>query len=264
MSKRRHRGIFDPDYRREGWNQSIFAPKNSPFSITQVASLLALMLFGALYAIPFTRPMFFTAEGLLGGLFIFYTSWIIFGILIRRFEGRRISQRLRSDQPAEETTAISNDTEPIEELPKTDPIKAQIQARKESLRGAIEQQTMHWQDFEHEVAWLINVTTDQKAIVTGGAGDGGVDIKVYSGKRLVGIVQCKRYDPNSTLPPGYIRELYAAKQQHGVRTAYLVTTARFGAQAHVQAKALGIQLIDGEKLIRMRKNARFLVKGHSG
>ncbi len=114
--------------------------------------------------------------------------------------------------------------------------------------------------FEHEVAWLINVLTEHKAIVIGGAGDGGVDIKVYDDDRLVGIAQCKQYDPRHALAPGHVRELYAAKAQFGVIKAYLVTTTRFTPDTINEAERLNIDLIDGEKLERMRTKARQIVR----
>src|SRR5690606_101469 len=53
------------------------------------------------------------------------------------------------------------------------------------------------QEFERQVARLITYQTGHTTKVIGGAGDNGVDIKVYNKDRqLVGVVQCKRYNPN--------------------------------------------------------------------
>src|SRR5690606_29089234 len=62
------------------------------------------------------------------------------------------------------------------------------------------------QEFERQVARLITFQTGHTTKVIGGAGDNGVDIKVYNKDRqLVGVVQCKRYNPNKALPPMYVR-----------------------------------------------------------
>jgi hypothetical protein len=107
--------------------------------------------------------------------------------------------------------------------------------------------------FEYEVARLITAQTGLQTRVVGGSGDGGVDIEVLRNRQVVGIVQCKRYDPARALPPGHIRELYAVKVQRGVSIAYLVTTAALTTATHHEAARLGIRLITGEDLERMRR-----------
>lgn len=107
--------------------------------------------------------------------------------------------------------------------------------------------------FEYEVARVIYAQTGLETRVVGGSGDGGVDVEVLRNRRVVGIVQCKRYDPSRTLPPGHIRELYAVKVQRNVSVAYLVTTAAMSTAAHTEAGRLGIRLITGEDFERMRR-----------
>ncbi len=109
-------------------------------------------------------------------------------------------------------------------------------------------------EFEYEVASMINQLTGKKTQVVGGAGDGGVDIKVYDDNmRLVGIVQCKNFAANKTISPSYIRELNSVKHYHQVNTAYLVTTGKFSRDSQDLAKKLGVRLIDGEALRSLRK-----------
>ncbi len=111
--------------------------------------------------------------------------------------------------------------------------------------------------FEKEVAALINRLTGHQTVVTGGGGDGGIDIKVYNQqKRLIGIVQCKRFAANKALPPAYIRDLNTAKHYNHVNIAYLVTTGRFTQKSVKLAKELGIRLIDGAELKRMKRKAQ--------
>lgn len=111
-------------------------------------------------------------------------------------------------------------------------------------------------EFEEEVAGLISVLTGYRTEVVGGIGDGGIDVKVFDQKRMVGIVQCKRYSPGKYLEPSHIRELYTCKQQNNVSTAYLVTTARFSQASKQLAKQLGIKLMDGDDLERIRLRVR--------
>lgn len=107
--------------------------------------------------------------------------------------------------------------------------------------------------FEYDVAGLINAMTGKRTQVVGGKGDGGIDIKVYDEKNsLVGVVQCKNVSQNKTVPPAYIRDLNSARHYHHVNIAYLVTTGRFSDQSHELARKLGVKLIDGQALKRMR------------
>ncbi len=111
-------------------------------------------------------------------------------------------------------------------------------------------------EFEREVAKVISHWTGKYAVVTGGARDGGVDIEVYDGTRLVGIVQCKRHSPKSALSPMYIRELKTVKELRGVKIAYLVTTARFSYNSRWLANDLDIRLIDGSALEKMKRTMK--------
>lgn len=224
----RKRGIFDPDYRLKGWNQSRYAPKNSSMSITQLATGIAFLLFFASYML--LRPDV-TGFYILAG--VCFLLWIYLGVSIRRREWARIQRKLAPEHPPTQ----EEKTEAYRPLP----VKAA---------------TLHHRDFEHEVAWVINALTNYKAVVTGGAGDGGVDIKVYKGKQFVGIVQCKRYQPDKALPPDHVRALYGTKTRFGVSIAYLVTTAKFTAQTQKEARELGIKLIDGERFEIMRRKAK--------
>jgi len=97
--------------------------------------------------------------------------------------------------------------------------------------------------FEYDVAKLIQQLTGKQTEVVGGSGDGGIDVKVYNKKRkLVGIVQCKRLNPNKAVYPAYIRELNSVRHYHHVNIAYLVTTGRFSDKSYQLAKELGVRL----------------------
>jgi hypothetical protein len=111
-------------------------------------------------------------------------------------------------------------------------------------------------DFEYEVAGLIHNLTDKRTEVVGGSGDGGIDIKVYDeNDRLVGIVQCKNNAPGKFVYPAYIRDLNTVRHYHHVNIAYLVSTGRFSEESQKLAQQLGVKLIDGEALKKLRKKA---------
>lgn len=234
-ARRRRGGIFDPDYRTKGWNKSAFAPKHSPLSMTQLVTALTVICFLPLYVHPVIRSVLLTLPGLLffGSLALIF--WLALGILLRRVMGRRVRRRLE-----DEAEAL---------IPQEPVFKAAIQRR--TYRPV-----MHPREFEHEVARLLNILTDYKAVVVGGAGDGGVDIKVYLRDHLVGVVQCKCYNPRRSLSPRHVRELYAVKAQHHVETAYLVTTASFTDDTRNEARRLGVKLVDGTDLQAMRIKAK--------
>jgi hypothetical protein len=111
--------------------------------------------------------------------------------------------------------------------------------------------------FEYEVAELIYKMTGKPTQVVGGSGDGGIDIKVYDtdGRRLLGVVQCKNLASNKTVYPSHIRDLNTVRHLHQVQTAYLVSTGRFSDDSQKLAQQLGIKLIDGNALNRLRKKA---------
>ena len=102
-------------------------------------------------------------------------------------------------------------------------------------------------EFEEEVAIVFTAMTKFNATRVGKSGDNGVDIELRDKQTgaFVGIIQVKQYDPRTPLPPTFIREVYGVKAHTGVQFAYLVTTARFSAEARKQAKDMGIHLIDG-------------------
>lgn len=223
MSRRRKKGPFDPDYRRKEWRDTAFAPKNSTLDISQLSLIFALLVTAAVY-VQFEDHLASNLIGtggiILGAVTLF--TWIAVALALLRITRRRIPKQQFD----------INDELIDHEAPAT------------------------YQEFEHEVAHLLNTLTRYKAVVVGGANDGGVDINLFAGSNLVGIVQCKLYDPKRALSPAFIRELYACKMQAGVRNAILVTTTYFSKSAEQEARKMGIKLIDGDKLDQMREQAR--------
>jgi hypothetical protein len=245
---------------------------------TEVASLLGIVLGLTLYHTPSTRPWFAFLGELSPvqamivpaslGMLALLVPLLILALVSALTQSR--PQIVRSaDEPKSEPAPVAKEHSQPDpsmrehalspSLPPTDSIEMQLEVRRKALR--LHHASVAPDDFEQEVAWLINVLTRNKAVVVGGSGDGGIDIKVFDRKeRLVGIVQCKRYNPDSVLPPGYVRELHSVKLSNGVGTATLVTTARFSDQTRQDAKELGIDLVDGSKLTQLKLKARAKLK----
>ena len=231
---------LDPDYRKKGWNKSQYKPKNrkSGSNISElaggIATIIVVVVYGGLYLL--TSIPVGTLWGIGIGFVVWFILYIIIALQIRKREWNRIQRAMAK----EETTQTPSFT------PKT----VTRQARVTPL------ETLSPSEFEREIAWLSNAITPAKAVVVGGAGDGGVDIELHENGKLVGIVQCKRYDPNRILQPDHIRAFYATKTQCGVNRAYLVTTARVSKQSRQEAQRLGIQLMAGDELMSHYQKAK--------
>lgn len=228
--------MFDPDYRKKGWRNSSFAPKNRKKGkdITQLSAAIAGFILFVLYLWPFTGHFFMTTTGLAIGLILFYVLWVVIAWYIRRLTRKKVS--------------------PVQV--EVEPKAKQLQEFGEEITKEVSVSTLSYADFEHEVARLFNVLTPYKAIVMGGAGDKGIDLQLLKDGQLVGIVQCKKYDPSRMLQPGFIRELHSCKIDYNVDRAYLVTTAHFSNQSRREAERKGIILIDGDRLNEIRLKAR--------
>lgn len=105
--------------------------------------------------------------------------------------------------------------------------------------------------FEEAVAHMIAEQGYQTKVV-GGAGDHGVDVKVFNAQgRLVGVVQCKRRRPGRALSPEHVRALATVRDDFRVNIAYLATTTHFTEETRLYAKQHGVRLIDGDDLKRI-------------
>ena len=85
---------------------------------------------------------------------------------------------------------------------------------------------------------------------TGQAGDGGVDVVAQDTTPLVGgdvIVQVKRY--RSPVGPEVVRDLFGTLHHRGASRGLLVTTSRFGPDAHEFAAGKPLRLVSGAELL---------------
>jgi hypothetical protein len=225
------------DYRTKELKDSPFAPKNGGSSPHTVAMLLPGLIFIGFVA---TKNFPRTMEGLavFGGLL--FVVYLLCLIQVLRWERRRIdAKQKKANTPAAIT--MQDDTFTFD-----DHASQGIDAPMNMPKA-----------FEHEIAQLIQSSTGKRTRVVGGAGDGGVDIEVFGPDgRVVGIVQCKAYLKGKALPPAPVRELYAVKIQRGVNSAYLVTTAHVTDGTRQEAEKLGVRIIDGAAIARMREKQR--------
>lgn len=222
--------MFDPDYRKTPWNVSKYAPKNNSAKnpVTSISFVTSLMMVGAFY-------LLLNALNIAINLPILVVMFVVWFVLAAAIAGTllgRESKRLRLLKQ------------------EADNEKAKRVAKSTAGRG---------RDFEELTARVISIVTGMKAELTNGGGDGGVDVNLYRSGKLVGIVQCKNYDPLKALPPGYIRELATVKRDQKVEYAYLVTTAYFSKQSEREAERLGINLIDASEFADLKKRAKEIV-----
>jgi hypothetical protein len=117
-------------------------------------------------------------------------------------------------------------------------------------------------EFENEIAWVFERLYPVQAIRTGGAGDGGIDVKIFQNGTLKAIIQAKRHNPRRTLSPAYLREMESNKRLLEV-PGIVITTAFFSADTEeTNNRVWHIVLINGSEFDRMRTKARFGSIGH--
>ena len=105
-------------------------------------------------------------------------------------------------------------------------------------------------DFEQQVAQMLR-GRGLVVEVTGGSGDGGVDIIAYDGTPVTGgtfLVQCKRYSQDHKVGVAEVRELYGTMSEKQSAKGVLVTSSAFTAGALKFAEGKAIELIDGGRL----------------
>lgn len=100
--------------------------------------------------------------------------------------------------------------------------------------------------FERHVAALF-AASGYAVRVVGGAGDGGVDVRVWR-DGWSGVVQCKRYRPDRALGPAAVRELVGTRAHERARVAWLATTARLSPAARRLAEEEGVVVLDAPAL----------------
>ena len=91
-------------------------------------------------------------------------------------------------------------------------------------------------EFEELIAELFNAQ-GYSAEATGGAYDGGVDVKVRDAKGgLWAVAQCKRYGERTLVTPSQIRGFCGAYALSGAERGFFLTTGSLTAQAKLTAR----------------------------
>jgi HJR/Mrr/RecB family endonuclease len=101
-------------------------------------------------------------------------------------------------------------------------------------------------EFEHLVAALYE-SLGFLAVVTGGSGDGGIDVQASKGTENIAI-QCKHWRTKQ-VGPRDVRELRGAVTASNVRPI-LITSGSFTEAARKEGREKNIELIDGIELIQ--------------
>lgn len=101
-------------------------------------------------------------------------------------------------------------------------------------------------EFEELVATLFRAWGWQ-ATVTGGAGDRGIDVRLWRDGEYV-VVQCKRY--RGLVPPNDVRAFYGVVVRENASRGFFVTTGRFSEATRREAEQFRppVLLIDGQEL----------------
>jgi restriction system protein len=121
--------------------------------------------------------------------------------------------------------------------------------------GADVLEGMTWREFEMLVGEAFRLK-DYRIEERGGRGaDGGVDLVLRKGGKKF-LVQCKQWR-SYKVGVGVIREHFGVMTAERADGGFVVTSGRFTTEAKVFAKGFHIELIEGEVLFQMIKQARF-------
>ncbi len=106
-------------------------------------------------------------------------------------------------------------------------------------------------EFEAYVAYQLFERHGYQVVNSRDTKDGGIDIVITDSRGQQAIVQCKRY--RGTVGEPTIRDLYGTMIHAGATHAYLITTARFSAEAQRWVQGKPITLVDGPTLVELTK-----------
>ncbi|MEE2000609.1 DUF2034 domain-containing protein [Alkalimonas sp. MEB108] len=111
-----------------------------------------------------------------------------------------------------------------------------------------------WREFEMLVGQYFQEKGYQ-VHETGGAADGGVDLRLTASDSNTYLVQCKHWKAGK-VPVNVVRELFGVMTAENAQGGFVVTSGQFTAEAQTFADKTNIKLIDGKLLVGS-------IKGHS-
>ena len=121
---------------------------------------------------------------------------------------------------------------------------------------------MSWREFEMLVGEAFRLNGFSVVETGGGGADGGVDLVLSKGREKF-LVQCKQWKAFK-VGVDVVRELYGVMAAKGAAGGYVVTSGRFTEDAKAFAEGRNLQLLDGEKLFAMIKQAQRSVASRGG
>lgn len=92
--------------------------------------------------------------------------------------------------------------------------------------------------------------------------DGGIDLVLHQGQRKL-VVECKCYEPNSSVGRPVIQKLVGSGMGFGANGAVVVTTAKFSLGAKEYAEQMRVSLVDGVGLLQMAQQAGLVGRGQA-
>jgi restriction endonuclease len=162
----------------------------------------------------------------------------------------------------------TDETVPIEPQIRLDKKDDRFVQGKEVLEGMAQGQnlaTMDWQDFEHLIRELFAKEFGSKegseVKITRASRDRGVDAVVFDPDPLRGgkyVVQAKRY--NNLVDVSAVRDLWGTVLNEGAARGILVTTSKYGRDAHDFVSNKPLTLIDGQNLLALLAKHGFKFK----
>jgi len=115
--------------------------------------------------------------------------------------------------------------------------------------------TLSPQLFEDAVAQVLRVRFGWNTHRTPYSGDGGWDVEVRTSDGRFLLVECKQFTPSKAVGHPVLQKLHSAMITESANGGIVVTTSSFSSPAEDFAKKTGIQLIDGEALSKLIREA---------
>lgn len=113
---------------------------------------------------------------------------------------------------------------------------------------------MSWLEFEMLVGEAFRLQGFRVVERGGGGADGGVDLVLGKGNEKF-LVQCKQWKAYK-VRVGVVRELYGVMAAEGAAGGFVVTSGSFTADAKAFADGRNVQLVDGQRLFGLIKQAQ--------
>lgn len=129
---------------------------------------------------------------------------------------------------------------------------ARVQSHRQSasVDSIIAQFSTHPTDFESFCADLFR-RLGYQAQTTPPTRDGGFDIHLQDENGITSIVECKCYDQNHHIGRPVVQKLRGANSIAHANGMMVVTTSSFSQDAINYAQQVGVQLIDGNQLVKL-------------